>query len=464
VGNSQVQSGYLSIFTMDQDDAHVRVVSHGAEVRTSPPLVTLNVVQDGRGSKKITSVGAIHHGLLCSTPPIVLLRGSSSMFSDRYRFAWKEALELSSVLPRFHELPQAMGATAFASILWSDGFGSGGELDRAILRRSAEEKTALHDGRVFVIAPIYVTSICQEQCCYCNYRAGNKGAGVERRRLTDDELREEALYLIEEKGERVLELVYASDPKMRIDTMCRHIELLRQLLEEYGGGLVGISAESFEEKDYRRLVDAGLCWSVLWQETYDKSRYALLHPGNTKKANFEYRLDTYERMLAAGIEHVGIGVLSGLSDWKRDWAMLMLHEEYLQQHYGRGATILGLPRLKTAPGATFQDSPFIPSRQEFLTTVALHNIFSPTTAPFVSTREDWDVCLDLAKGGGCLFTLNCSTTPGGYSLQHRGCQFAANSYDAPIYAAKLKVEGLNPLFNWKASDLAGDYQAAAVAD
>ena len=385
------------------------------------------------------------------------------MFSDRYKVVWEQVSELSRTRPLPQELPQAEAAAEFAAFLWSEGFGLGGELDRAILRRSAEIKSALYSGRVFVIAPIYVTSICQEQCLYCNFRAGNKGVGVERRRLTDEELELEARYLIEQKGERVLELVYAADPQMRVDTMCRHVELLRRLLEEHGGGLVGISAESFEESDYRRLIDAGLCWSVLWQETYDKSQYALLHPGKTKKANFEYRLDTYEHMLAAGIEHVGIGILSGLSDWRRDWAMLMLHEEYLQRNYGGGATILGLPRLKSAPGASFQASPFIPSRQEFLATVALHNAFSPTTAAFVSTREDWDVCLELARGGGCLFTLNCSTTPGGYSLQHGGCQFAAHSYDAPIYSSKLKAEGLQPVFQWKPCDLAGDYQPASLA-
>jgi 2-iminoacetate synthase len=385
------------------------------------------------------------------------------MFSDRYELVWERVSEFSRTRPEPLDLLQPQVASDFVPFLSSEGFGLGGELDRAIVLRSAEVKTALYGGRVFVIAPIYVTSICQEQCLYCNFRAGNKGIGVERRRLTDDELELEALYLIEQKGLRVLELVYSTDPQMRVDTMCRHVELLRHLLDNHGGGLVGISAEAFEENDYRRLVDAGLRWSVLWQETYDKSRYAVLHPGKTKKANFEYRLDAYEHMLAAGVEHVGIGVLSGLSDWRRDWAMLMLHEEYLQQSYGGGATILGIPRLKRAPGAPFQDSPFIPSRQEFLVTVALHNTFSPTTAAFVSTREDWDLCVELAKGGGCLFTLNCSTTPGGYSLQHGGCQFPAHSYDAPIYSAKLKAEGLDPVFNWKACDLAGNYEPAALA-
>jgi 2-iminoacetate synthase len=306
-----------------------------------------------------------------------------------------------------------------------------------------------------------VTSICQEQCLYCNFRGGNQGIGVERRRLTDAELQREATYLVEEKGQRVLELVYASDPRMRVDVMCRHVELLRTILDSHGGGLVGISAEAMEESDYRRLIEAGLSWSVVWQETYDRTRYALLHPGRTKKSNFEYRLDAYERMLAAGVEHVGIGVLSGLSEWRRDWALLMRHEQYLQQHYGRGATILGTPRLKLAPGALLQDSPFTLTRHEFLATVALHNLFSPTTAVFVSTREDWDLCVELARGGGCLFTLNCSTTPGGYSLQQTGCQFPSNSYDAPIYSATLKSEGFDPVFSWRAGDLSGARQPGA---
>jgi 2-iminoacetate synthase len=385
------------------------------------------------------------------------------VFSDQYEVAWRQVAELSRVRPKSLDSLQPEAASDFVPYVWSNGFGLGGELDRAIVARAAEIKRALYGGRVFIIVPLYVTSVCQEQCLYCNFRGGNKGIGVERKRLTDDELEKEARYLVEEKGLKVIELVYSTDPQMRVDTMCRHVEALRRVLDQHGGGLVGISAEAFDESEYRRLVSAGLCWSVVWQETYDKSRYALLHPGKTKKARFEYRLDAHERMLAAGVEHVGVGVLSGLADWKRDWAMLLLHEEYLRKNYGEGATIVGTPRLKMAPGAPFQESPFTPTRQEFLVTVALHNVFSPTTVPFVSTRENWDVCVELAAGGGCLFTLNCSTTPGGYSLQHGGCQFTSHSYDAPIYSAKLKTERLDPVFNWKASDLSGDCRPFTVA-
>jgi len=377
------------------------------------------------------------------------------MFSERYRIACEELAQLRMAQLRSFDSLRSKEVADFVPLLWSEELGLGGKLDQSIIARSEEVKSSLYGGRVFVIVPIYTTSICQEQCVYCNYRAGNKGIGVQRRRLTDDELEQEASYLVDEKGLRVLELVYASDPRMRVDTMCRHIELLRKVLERRGGGLVGISAEALEESEYRRLVDAGLCWSVLWQETYDKERYAALHPGKTKKANFEYRLDAYERMLAAGIEHVGIGVLSGLADWRRDWAMLMLHEEHLQKQCGRGATILGTPRLKLAPGALLKEPPFKMTQQELVVAVALHNLFAPTTAAFVSTREDWDVCLELARGGGCLFTLNCSTTPGGYSLPHCGCQFSSNSYDAPLYSGKLRRQGLQPIFDWKSADLSG---------
>ncbi|MGB7436114.1 MAG: hypothetical protein WBR26_03380 [Candidatus Acidiferrum sp.] len=385
------------------------------------------------------------------------------MFSAQYDRMCEQVSDLCRTPARPLGLLKSGAASDFAPLLWSSEFGSGGELDSAILSRSARLKTALYGGRVFVIVPMYVTSICQEQCVYCNFRAGNKGIGVERSRLSDEELKNEALYLIREKGMRVLELVYASDPRMGIDALCRHVELLRGLLEQHGGGLVGLSAEPMEESDYRRLMDAGLCWSVIWQETYDKPRYAALHPGKTKKTNFEYRLDSYERMLAARVQHVGVGVLSGLADWKRDWAMLMLHEEYLRKHYANGATIVGTPRLKLAPGAVLQESTCTPTRQEFVTTMALHNIYSPTTAPFVSTREPWDICVELAKGGGCLFTLNCSTTPGGYSHSHEGCQFTSGTYDAPIYSRKLQLEGLDPVFHWQASDLNVDQRSHGVA-
>jgi 2-iminoacetate synthase len=335
-----------------------------------------------------------------------------------------------------------------ARLFWAEGFGEGSPLDALLLRSAQRIKHNTSDGAVYAVVPIYATSVCIEKCLYCNYRLGNKGVALERLRLSDSDLIKEARYLVEEKGLRALELVYATDPLMRVDSMCRHVELLRELLEQHGGGIVGINAEALEEDEYRRLLDAGLSFAVLWQETYDRPRYIEVHPGTTKKSNFEYRLDAYERMISAGLKHIGMGVLSGLADWKKDWAMLMQHESYLHREYGIGTAILGIPRLKPAPGAVIQKTPFIPSVDEFRSTVALHNIFSPETMAFVNTREEWGLCVELSKGGGCMFTFNCSTIPGGYSLGHKGYQFPTGSYDAPLFATKLGEEGLHAVFDW----------------
>lgn len=381
------------------------------------------------------------------------------MFSSYYEATWQEVGKLAQMrVPQsdLHLERLASYDHTLARFLWADSIGDGGALDSKILDRSATTKTMHFSDRAYAIVPIYVTSVCIEQCMYCNFRSGNKGVEVERLRLSDLELAQEVEYLVKQKGLHVLELVYASDPMMRVDTMCRHVELLKKLLDQHGGGIVGINAEALEEKEYRRLVGAGLSFAVLWQETYDRERYRELHPGSTKKTNFNYRLDAYERMIAAGIKNVGLGILSGLADWKKDWAMLMYHEAYLRREYGVGAAVLGIPRLKPAAGSILQSTSFIPTRQEFLVSVALHNIFSPQTMAFVNTREDWDLCVELSKGGGCLFTFNCSTIPGGYSLGHRGYQFPTNSYDAPVWAEKLRERGFSPIFNWSIGESTPD--------
>ena len=327
-----------------------------------------------------------------------------------------------------------------------------------ILDLAAERKRHIFSDKVFAIVPVYVTSICSQHCLYCNYRADNRGLDVERIRLSDDELLAEAQYLIKNKGFRVLELVYATDPMIRVDTICHHIEMVARLLDQFGGGTVGINAEAFDEHEYRLLLNAGACFSVLWQETYDRQRYEFLHPGGTTKSDFDYRVDAYERMICAGFTNIGMGVLSGLSDWRTDWAMLMQHEAYLQRRYNMFPTILGIPRLKPAAGALLQTTTFIPTREEFQILVALHDLFSPWTMPFVNTREDWQLCVDLSRGGGCLFTFDCCTIPGGYSLGCRGYQFPTQSYDVADYATRLRQQGTYPIFDWSFQSMAQDYQ------
>jgi len=82
------------------------------------------------------------------------------MFRDRYDTAWEETAELSSALARPVDGLEPLGAAAFLPLFRAEGFGTGSELDRAILTRAAEIKSARYAGRVFPIVRVYVTSIC----------------------------------------------------------------------------------------------------------------------------------------------------------------------------------------------------------------------------------------------------------------------------------------------------------------
>jgi len=302
---------------------------------------------------------------------------------------------------------------------------------------------------IYSIVPLYVSSFCQEHCVYCNYRIENKDKEIQRVRLSNEELAIEVEFLAK-KGMRVIELVYATDPFIKVNDVSDHIKITHNILSNFGGGVVGMNARPYSVEDYIKLKESGLDFVVLWQETYDEIRYKELHPGNTEKTDFYYRLNAPERMIQAGIENIGLGVLSGLSDWRKDWYMLISHVNYLFQQYKDKikTVILGIPRLKPAAGALLKETPVIPNDREYLLAISVFNLFLPTSLPFVNTRETWNMCVEIAKGGGTLFTFYCKTIPGGYALGRQGYQFPTYNFTVDKYVRKLNENDLNPIFNW----------------
>lgn len=314
-----------------------------------------------------------------------------------------------------------------------------------VTNHAVGRKRDLFGNKVFAISPLYVSSICREQCVYCNYRAGNK-THVPRNRLTLAELDSEITALIDQ-GIRTIELVYATDPFISAEIIAEHIERTSFRLQQVGGGHVGLNADALNRHEYSLLKDAGLDFAVLWMETYDRKSYQRLHPGKGPKTNFEKRLDAYDEMIAAGLPMIGLGVLSGLSDWRTDWAMLFAHQMYLKNTYGIEDIIVGCPRLKPAVGAKMQSSPHTPSDKELQWCLTLQSLINVKSLPFLNTREDFQFCLDAANGGGALFTFNCQTIPGGYSLGQTGYQFPSYSFEADSF--RSRTDCIEPVFHWR---------------
>jgi len=276
------------------------------------------------------------------------------------------------------------------------------------------------------IIPEYLTSFCQNDCLYCGYRKSNPLA--ERVRLSLDEYERE-LDLILSWGHRQIELVLAEDAEFGPGRLASYVELTKRKLEALGGGRVALNAPPYEEEDYRRLRAAGLDWVALWQETYDQPHFDRWHYPGSPKRHYEFRLDVWDRALAAGFTRVALGVLFGLYDWRYDVLALIEHGNYLRRTYGLEPHALGIPRLKPARGVLASQKPsrFSVSDQDYQLAVSIYHLAFPRARLFFNTRETYEFNLAMVAGGD-LFTVDCETLPGAYLHGRLPGQFATHYY------------------------------------
>ena len=277
----------------------------------------------------------------------------------------------------------------------------------------------------FVI-PVYLTSYCRNECLYCGYRHSNSIA--ERVRLNPEDF-EKQLDLILSWGHRQIELVLSDDPEFGPETVARYVAATRRKLEALGGGVVALCSPVYQQEDYVRLRDAGLNWVVEWQETYHRPHFDRWHFAGSPKRDYESRLDLWDRVIAAGITKIGMGVLLGLYDFRYDALAAIEHGNYLRRTYGIEPHALGIPRLKPARGVLASQKPnrFTLSDDDFRLVVSIYHMAFPTSRLFFNTRESYDLNISMVAAGD-LFTVDCETLPGAYLRRHLPGQFSTHDY------------------------------------
>lgn len=314
---------------------------------------------------------------------------------------------------------------------------------RAQIRAAASQvRDSLAPRTVEFIIPVYLTSFCQNECLYCGYRQSNSLA--ERVRLSLDEYARE-LDLILSWGHRQIELVLSDDPQIGPDRLAAYVELTRRRLDSLGGGVIALCAPVYDQEGYARLRGAGLDWVAEWQETYDESHFNRWHFSGSPKRHFEFRLDIWDRTVAAGIRKVGLGALLGLYAWPYDVLGVVEHGNYLRQTYGIEPHALGIPRLKPARGVLASQKPsrFSVGEEDFQLIVSLYHLVFPRSRVFFNTRESYELNFSLVAGGD-LFTVDCETLPGGYLRRHQPGQFSTQDYPPRReVAAALERRGLH---------------------
>ncbi len=306
------------------------------------------------------------------------------------------------------------------------------------LARRASVITRLNFGRaVILFTPIYISNYCDNICPYCSFAAQRN---IIRSHLTSSQIEEEAGRISSTGIRHILVLTGESPHKVTIDYLEEALKLLRKYFSS-----IAIEVYPMSEVSYSRLIEAGADMLTLYQETYDRQRYAILHPTGPK-SDYLFRLDAPERACKAGIRGVTVGALFGLYNWRSDAFFTALHAAYLQRRFPDVEISVSLPRLRPIAG-DFSTSYNISDRQFVKTIIALR-IFLPKAGITLSTREKPDFRTALLPLGVTRMSAGVSTSVGGHGTNPSTAQFEiADGRDVPTIKSDLLAAGFQPVMH-----------------
>lgn len=116
------------------------------------------------------------------------------------------------------------------------------------------------------------------------------------------------------------------------------------LVKPYAAYL-SMEVQPLATESYQELVTLGLDAVMVYQETYHAASYARHHLRG-RKQDMRWRMETPDRLGAAGVDKIGLGVLLGLEDWRCDSLMLAHHLSYLRQRWWQSRYSISFPRLR----------------------------------------------------------------------------------------------------------------------
>lgn len=283
-------------------------------------------------------------------------------------------------------------------------------MDRTALGTLCSESAELtrrHFGKTMrLFAPLYVSNECVNNCQYCGFSRDNP---ILRVTLKMQEVIREARHLAAE-GFRSVLLVAGEHPRFVSEG---YLEECVRSIKTFVPS-VAIEVGPMETEEYERMVAAGAEGLVVYQETYHRDTYSVMHTAGPKK-DYDWRLACPERGYAGGFRRIGIGALLGMTDWRYEVMALAAHLEYLQKHCWKAHYTISLPRLRPAAGG-FQPTHPVRDR-DFLQMIAALRVCFPEVGIVLSTREPAHLRDAMIPLGTTTMSAGSHTEPGGYTNQ-----------------------------------------------
>lgn len=286
--------------------------------------------------------------------------------------------------------------------------------------------------------PLYLSNECNNICTYCGFSFDNK---VKRKTLTAIEIMQEVAKIKEMGYDHVL-LVTGED-NLKVDV--NYFKMVLQLIRPHFAQ-ISMEVQPLDLEDYQQLTPYGLNTVLVYQETYHKEDYKKHHPKG-KKSNFNYRLQTPERIGQAGIHKIGLGVLIGLEDWRTDSFFTALHLNYLEKVYWQSKYSLSFPRLRPFSGGL--EPKVEMNDRELVQLICAYRLYNQELELSISTRESQTFRNNILKVGITSISAGSKTNPGGYVVDPQSLeQFEISDERTPAeIAAMITAQGYEPV--WK---------------
>lgn len=287
--------------------------------------------------------------------------------------------------------------------------------------------------------PMYVSNACANACVYCGFNHANK---FERTVLSMEQVDAECRAIKELAPFDNLLIVSGEFP-----SLCgtEYFENVLNVCRKYFNNLT-IEVQPLKTEQYIRLVKAGLNGVVCFQETYRRETYKNYHPRGMKSV-YDWRLNGYDRMGAAGVHKIGMGVLIGLEDWRTDLTMLARHLRYLQKKYWRTRYSVNFPRM--CPSESGFNPNVVMSDRELAQLTFAFRIFDHDADISFSTRESELFRNNMLSLGVTSMSAGSRTEPGGYALNQGALeQFEVTDGRTPVQVADdIRANGYDVV--WK---------------
>ena len=287
-------------------------------------------------------------------------------------------------------------------------------------------------------APMYLSNECQNICTYCGFSLDNK---IKRKTLNDKEIKEEIKVLKEAGFDHILLVTGEANYTVNIHYFLNAITIIQEHFAH-----ISVEVQPLTEEEYAALHQAGVHTVLVYQETYHEEVYKKYHPKG-KKSNFEYRLETPDRIGKAGIHKIGLGVLLGLENWRTDSFFNALHLDYLQKTYWQSKYSISFPRLRPAEGII--EPNFIMDDKDLTQLICAYRIWNPDLEISISTRENEKFRDNIIPIGTTTMSAGSKTNPGGYSVDKQSLeQFeTSDERSADEIATIIRQKGYEPV--WK---------------